>query len=136
MSLTTQYYLSATQGFTLNAADVCSAAPTIAFSGYLVNLNAGETCVRDTGSPGVSGAGCAAASATPYLATAVAGSFNLLLAAPGSGNDGAVTVTATPALWLEYIWNAGSGLNAAPAGNATFGEFPGPASRIYQRESY
>jgi MSHA biogenesis protein MshQ len=136
MSLTTQYYLSATQGFTLNAADTCSTAPTIAFSGYLVNLNAGETCVRDTGSPGVSGAGCATASASPYSPTAVAGSFNLLLAAPGSGNDGALTVTATPALWLQYIWNAGSGLNAAPAGNATFGEFPGPASLIYQRESY
>jgi len=100
-----------------------------------VNLNAGETCVRDTGSPGISGAGCAAVSATPYAATAVAGSFNLVLAAPGSGNDGAVTVTATPAQWLQYIWTT-SGLNTAPAGVATFGEFPGPASRIYQRESY
>ena len=135
MPLTTQYYVSATQGFTPNVADACTVAPTIAFSNYVVNLNAGETCVRDTGSPGISGAGCAAVSATPYAATAVAGTFNLVLAAPGSGNDGAVTVTATPALWLQYIWTT-SGLNTAPAGIATFGEFPGPASRIYQRESY
>jgi MSHA biogenesis protein MshQ len=136
MPLTTQYYLEATQGFTPNVADACTTAPTIAFTNYLINLSAGETCVRDSGSPGVSGAGCAAVSATPYAATAVAGGFNLVLAAPGSGNDGAVTVTATPPLWLQYIWNASSGVNTAPAGIATFGEFPGPASRIYQRESY
>jgi MSHA biogenesis protein MshQ len=136
VALTTQYYLSATQGFTPNTADACSTAPAIAFSNYLVNLSIGETCVRDSGSPGVSGAGCAAVSATPYAAVAVAGGFNLVLAAPGSGNNGAVTVTATPPLWLQYLWNAGSGLNSAPAGIATFGEFPGPVSRIYQREVY
>jgi MSHA biogenesis protein MshQ len=136
VSLTTQYYLNATQGFTPNTADACSAAPTIAFSNYLLNLSPGDTCVRDSGSPGVSGAGCAAVSATPYAATAVAGGFNLVLAAPGSVNNGALTLTATPPLWLQYVWNASSGLNSAPTGNATFGGFAGPASRIYQREVY
>ena len=136
VSLTTQYYLNGTQGFTPNTADACSTAPAIVFSNYLLNLSIGETCVRDTGTPGVSGAGCAAASATPYAATAVAGGFNLVLAAPGSGNNGALNVTATPPLWLQYLWNTSSGSNSAPIGIATFGEFPGPASRIYQREVY
>jgi MSHA biogenesis protein MshQ len=136
VSLTTQYYLNGTQGFTPNTADACSAAPAIAFSNYLLNLSVGETCVRDSGSPGVSGAGCAAVSATPYAATAVGGGFNLVLAAPGSGNNGALTLTATPPLWLQYVWNASSGLNSAPLGNATFGGFAGPASRIYQLEVY
>ena len=136
VSLTTQYYLNGTQGFTPNTADACSTAPAIVFSNYVLNLSAGETCVRDTGSPGVSGAGCAAASATPYAATAVAGAFHLVLAAPSSGNNGALTVTATPPLWLQYLWNTSSGSNSAPIGIATFGEFPGPASRIYQREVY
>jgi MSHA biogenesis protein MshQ len=136
MSLTTQYYLGTTGGFTPNTADLCTTAPAIVFSNYLLNLNAGETCVRDTGSPGVSGAGCSAAasSSLQYDALAVAGSFNLWLAAPGSGNNGAVTVTATPPSWLQYLWSAGSGTNSSPTGNATFGVFPGPASRIYQRE--
>jgi len=134
--LTTQYYVNGTQGFTPNTADVCSTAPSIALSNYLANLAAGETCVRDSGSPGVSGAGCAAVSSTPYAATAVAGDFNLVLAAPGGGNNGALTLTATPPAWLMYLWNAGSGSNSAPAGIATFGEFTGPASRVYQREIY
>jgi MSHA biogenesis protein MshQ len=136
VSLTTQYYVNGTQGFTPNTADVCSTAPSIALSNYLANLAAGETCVRDSGSPGVSGAGCAAVSSTPYAATAVAGDFNLVLAAPGGGNNGALTLTATPPAWLMYLWNAGSGSNSAPAGIATFGEFTGPASRVYQREIY
>jgi MSHA biogenesis protein MshQ len=138
MALTTQYYLGAAQGFTPNTADVCTVAPTIAFSNYLQNLAAGETCVRDTGSPGVSGAGCAAAAASSlqYDPVAIGGAFNLVLAAPGSGNAGAVTVTATPPAWLLYPWNVGSGVNSAPSANATFGIFPGPASRIYQREVY
>lgn len=137
MSLTTQYYVSAAQGFTTNTSDSCTVAPTIAFSNYLQNLSAGETCVRDSGSPGVSGAGCAAAAsnAEAYKATAVSGGFNLTLAAPGSGNTGAVTVTATPQSWLLYPWTS-SGANTPPTGIATFGVFPGPGSRVYQREVY
>jgi MSHA biogenesis protein MshQ len=141
MSLTTQYYLGTTGGFTPNTADVCTTAPAIAFTNYLLNLSTGETCVRDTGSPGASGAGCTAASTGPlsslkYDAPAVAGGFNLWLQAPGSSNNGAVTVTATAPAWLQYLWIAGAGANSSPTGNATFGVFPGPASRIYQREVY
>jgi MSHA biogenesis protein MshQ len=135
MALTTQYYFSTAQGFTTNTSDVCTAAPAISFSSYLLNLKSGETCVRDSGSPGLSGQGCATAAASPYSSpngTALAGTFNLILAAPGSGNSGALTVTATAPSWLQYPWGSSSN----PTGMATFGVFPGSPSRIYQREVY
>jgi hypothetical protein len=125
--LTVQYYVSGTQGFTTNAADNCTTAPTLAFSKYQQNLK--TACVRDSGSPGASGVGCpAVATSERYGATATSGSFNLNLAAPGMNNNGAVTVTATAPSWLQYPSN--------PAAIATFGEFPGSASRVYQREVY
>lgn len=135
--LATQYYLSATQGFTTNLVDGCTAAPPISFSAYQMNLAAGKTCVRDSGTPGVSGAGCAAAAptATAMLATASAGNFNLYLAAPGAGSNGAVTVTATAPAWLQYSWTSPA-VTSSPSALATFGIFPGPASRIYEREVY
>jgi hypothetical protein len=135
MQLTTQYYLSATQGFTTNTADSCAtAAPQISISNYQLNLTAGKTCVRDTGSPGVSGVGCAAPAAPglQYRASPVAGNFNLIFAAPGTGNAGAATITATAPSWLQYNWGGSSN----PVGMATFGVFPGPASRVHQREVY
>jgi len=134
MPLTTQYYLSATAGFTTNTADSCTSAPAIALSNYQLNLKAGQTCVRDSGSPGASSIGCpaAASAAEKYLPTAAAGNFNLNLAAPGSGNSGAASVTASAPSWLQYPWNGSSN----PVGLATFGVFPGPNSRIYQREVY
>jgi MSHA biogenesis protein MshQ len=134
MPLTTQYYLSTTQGFTTNTADSCTVAPPISIGNYQLNLAAGETCVRDIGSPGVSGIGCAAPAAPglQYRASAVAGNFNLIFAAPGAGNAGAATITATAPSWLQYNW--GSSVN--PPGMATFGVFPGPASRVHQREVY
>jgi MSHA biogenesis protein MshQ len=127
--------LSATQGFTTNTADSCAtAAPQISISNYQLNLTAGKTCVRDTGSPGVSGVGCAAPAAPglQYRASPVAGNFNLIFAAPGTGNAGAATITATAPSWLQYNWGGSSN----PVGMATFGVFPGPASRVHQREVY
>jgi hypothetical protein len=35
-----------------------------------------------------------------------------------------------------YLWNTSSGVSTSPTGLATFGIFPGPTSRIYQREVY
>jgi MSHA biogenesis protein MshQ len=136
MPLTAQYYLNASAGFITNTNDSCTAAPAIAFSNYQQNLNAGSICVRDSGSPGHSGVGCSAAASSPYDPAAVAGNFNLILAAPGSGKNGALTVTATAPSYLQYLWNVGSGSNASPTGIATFGLFPGSATRIYQRETY
>jgi hypothetical protein len=126
--LTVEYYVSGTQGFTTNTADNCTTAPILAFSNWQLNLNYGETCVRDSGSPGTSGIGCAAATAQRYGATPTLGNFNLILQAPNSGNNGAVTVTGSAPAWLQYPAN--------PSAIATFGEFPGSASRVYQHEVY
>jgi MSHA biogenesis protein MshQ len=136
MALTTQYYLSTTQGFTTNTNDTCTLAPSIALSNFLVNLTAGKTCVRDSGSPGASGAGCAAAApvATAYKSPASSGNFNLVFAAPGSGFNGSMTATATAPAWLQYGWTGGANTN--PAGIGTFGVFSGETSRVYQREVY
>jgi hypothetical protein len=138
MPLVTQYYLNSSAGFVNNTDDVCTTAPALAFSNYQAALAAGETCVRDSGSPGTSGLGCsaAAASGSRYYPTAQAGRFNLNLAAPGAGNSGAVTVTATAPAWLQYLWNASSGINSNPSAQAAFGLYPGPGSLIYEREVY
>jgi MSHA biogenesis protein MshQ len=136
MPLTTQYYASTTQGFVTNTNDVCTTAPAITFSNYVTPLATGETCVRDSGNPGASGQGCATAASSRYSATASAGNFNLILAAPGSGNTGALTVTATAPTWLQYPWNASCGSTSNPCALGTFGLFPGSATRVYQRETY
>jgi len=133
MPLATQYYLNGTQGFVNNTSDVCTSAPALVFSAYQLNLY-GNLCVRDSGKPGTSGQGCATATSSRYAATAAAGAFNLILAAPGSGNYGAASVTATAPTWLQYPWTGST--NASPVGMATFGVFPGPVGRIYQREVY
>jgi MSHA biogenesis protein MshQ len=138
MALTTQYYLSTNQGFTINTGDSCTVAPSIALSNYQLNLTSGKTCVRDSGSPGASGAGCAVAAppASAYKATASSGNFNLVFAAPGSGFNGAMTATGTAPAWLQYVWNSAAGVNTNPAGIAAFGVFSGQTSRVYQREVY
>lgn len=136
MPLLAQYYVNPAIGFATNVADSCTTAPTLAFGNYQLNLRPGATCVRDYGSPGTSGQGCAARAANPYAATPTAGIYNLVLAAPGAGNGGSVDVTVSAPAWLQYLWNAGSAQATGPVGIATFGIFPGPASRIYQREVY
>lgn len=137
VAMVTQYYLSGTQGFTTNTADQCTTAPQLAMSGFQGSLTAGNTCVRDSGSPGASGLGCAAAApaGNRYLTSASGGGFNLILAAPGQGHSGSATLQATAPAWLQYPWNASAGASN-PTGLVTFGVFPGPASRIYQREVY
>lgn len=133
--LTTQYYQNGAQGFTTNTSDVCTAAPAIGLINYLPATTSGDTCVRDSGSPGVSGQGCPVAGSSLYSSTASAGAFNLILKAPGSGNSLAVTVTATAPSWLQYPWNTSTGFSS-PTGLATFGLFPGSQSRVHQREVY
>jgi hypothetical protein len=134
MPLTAQYYLNAAVGFSTNTADSCTIAPKLAFSNYQLNLLPGGTCVRDSGSPGASGVGCTAPAppASQYDPVAVAGNFDLILAAPGAGDNGALSVTATAPSWLQYSWGA----SVNPVGMGTFGEFPAPASRVHQREVY
>ena len=133
-----EYFASAAAGFVTNLSDACSTNVSLAFSGYTENLNAGETCVRDSGAPGASGAGCAAVAPLPvrYREPPVTGDFNLRLAAPGIGNQGSVVITATVPDFLRFDWNTGTAGDENPTGQATFGIFGGESRQIYTREIY
>jgi MSHA biogenesis protein MshQ len=124
-----EYWQSSSAGWQLNSADTCTSASIQLTNGTLAAAN---TCVRDTGSPGNSGAGCTAAASITnhkFLKTGVsgtdsngtagfAGNFNLWLAGSGAGHQGTVTVTATVPAWLQYNW---SGTVSNPSAIATFG---------------
>jgi MSHA biogenesis protein MshQ len=136
-----EYYASSAAGFVTNTADTCTTGVSLAFSNYTDSLNAGETCVSDTGSPGSSGAGCSAAAPVGERfreppTVAAGGDFNLRLKAPGVGNQGSVVITATVPTWLKYDWNTTTPLDENPSGQATFGIFGGESRQIYTRELY
>jgi hypothetical protein len=131
-----EYFLSNAAGFVTNADDNCSTNVSLAFPQYTESLNAGETCVRDSGAPGASAQGCAAAAASPYREPPQGGDFNLSLAAPGSGNQGSVLIRAVVPPWLRFDWDAGAAGDEDPTGQATFGIFGGERRVIYTREIY
>jgi MSHA biogenesis protein MshQ len=137
-------------GWIANVDDACSSVGLSAFSNYQGNLSAGETCVQDTGSPGVSGQGCAVAGPLApvnerYLALPKItgspppslGSYNLYLKAPGSGNEGSVDITAnlSAKTWLRFDWDGIAG-DDDPTGRASFGLYRGSPKHIYLRERY
>lgn len=123
-----------------HADDTCTTT-TLAFSAVTgaADIRA-NTCVRDSGSPGVSGMGCATAAvaARQFKEAGVsgfAGDFNLWLQAPQSGGvftPGALNVTATVPSWLQYPWVSATATN--PSARATFGIYKSPL--IYRRENY
>ena len=130
-----EYWQSAAAGWQINSADSCTLATVHIASG---TLPATATCVRDTGSPGSSGAGCAGVSPIPsheFLDAAVsgfAGNFNLWLAGTGAGNLGYVNLSATVPAWLQYNW---SGSTGNPTATAAFGmNSTGPV--LYRNEKY
>jgi len=122
--------------FVLNTADSCAAAPLLALSDPDAGdaLGTGDTCVLDTGTPGVSGVGCPAAAplGQQYSATATSGRFNVWLAAPGAPGD--LVLGADAPAWLEYDWG-GAGA-ADPAARTSFGIYSGSPRQIYIREVY
>jgi len=63
-----------------------------------------------------------------------AGDFVAVLRAPGTGNDGTVTLTTVVPSWLRFDWNAAVPGLENPSGIATFGVFEGEAKRIFQTE--
>lgn len=136
-----EYYASAAAGFVTNTNDTCTNSVSLAFSNYTENLNVGETCVLDSGAPGASAVGCAAAAVAGERyreppTVAAGGDFNLRLAAPGVGKQGSVVITATVPTWLRYDWATGVAGEEDPAGQATFGIFGGESRQIYTREIY
>ena len=138
VTLRTEYYVDASTGFVPNVADACSTPVTVTLDNFTDNLAAGETCVLDNGSPGLSGSGCTAVAAPSlqFREPSVAGDFNLNLQAPGDGNDGSARINADVPAWLEFDWDASSAGFEDPTGNATFGIFQGQGRQIYTRELY
>ena len=138
VAMTAEYYAGSSTGFVVNTADTCTTNVSLAFSGYTKNLGAGETCVRDSGSPGGSGGGCTAAAPAPqrFKQPPALGNFNLQLAAPGAGNSGSVLINGTVPIWLRYDWNTATSGDENPSGQATFGIFGGETRQIYMREVY
>jgi len=146
MTLATEFFLSDNAGFVRNVDDICSSAVTVSLLTFAGNLSAGETCVQDSGQPGLSGAGCNVAAPlqqrfrvppTPLPMASVpdGGDFNLWLSAPGAGNDGTVTLRGNAPPWLQFDWDGATpGILEDPRGIATFGIFQGSMRRLYQRE--
>ena len=138
-----EYWQSSSAGWQINTSDTCTDTSIQISAGTLA---ATATCVRDTGNPGNSGAGCSGASPIAnhkYLQGGVsgtdsngvagfAGNFNLWLAGPGAGNLGYVTVTATVPTWLQYNWTGSVG---NPSAVATFG-MPKSTPILYRSEVY
>jgi MSHA biogenesis protein MshQ len=93
-------------------------------------------CAWDTGAPGKSGLGCSAAgtSLNQYNEPPLAGNYNLNFKAPGSGNTGAMDITATVPSYLNFNWK-GTG-NSNPVARASFGIYKGNSQVIYIREVY
>src|SRR5690606_13092575 len=105
--------------FQVETADTCSAPllgnPAPVAGTFTGNLSAGET--------------------TPSRSGPTAGVGQILLSAPGAGNDGSVQVE-LPGLpaWLLYDWN-GTGRQGA-RGLASFGIYQGSPPLIFRRELY
>jgi MSHA biogenesis protein MshQ len=138
-----EYWQGALSGWQLNSADTCTTTNLVISSGTLA---ASSTCVRDSASPGASGAGCTGASPIgnhKFLeggvsgtdangVTGFAGNFNLWLKGTGAGNLGYVSLSATVPSWLQYNW---SGSLSNPSAIATFGlAKSGPV--LYRVEHY
>jgi MSHA biogenesis protein MshQ len=138
VGLFSEYYLDAATGFIRNAEDTCMSGVGVGFTSFTEDLAPGETCVLDAGAPGASGAGCAVAAAPgdQFAQPPAAGSFNLILAAPGAGNSGSVVIEATVPVWLRFDWDTAAAGDEDPSGQATFGLFAGQPRHIYMREIY
>ncbi len=131
-----EYFQSAAAGFVKSSADSCTTGVSLSLGAYGGNLSAGATCILDTGSPGLSGAGCSVAGppGQQFRMPPIAGDFIAILRAPGAGNDGTVTATAVVPAWLRFDWNATNPGLENPSGVAVFGIYQGESKRIFQTE--
>ena len=130
-------------GFITNSNDTCTSLATITITDVSAgdNLDATtETCVLDTGNPGVSGNGCVTAASissqyqSPPDLVGSEGSFNLTLQAAGVGNTGEADITATVPSYMQYDWDGDSNHDNDPAGRATFGIYKGRSETIFMKE--
>lgn len=133
-----EHFAGAGTGFVTNTDDACTTDVGISLGGFTEDLDPGETCVLDSGSPGASGAGCVSPAPADerFQDPADAGNLNLRLEAPGAGNSGSVTVTASVPAWLTFDWDAGAAGEEDPSATAAFGLYQGVSQQIYLRELY
>jgi MSHA biogenesis protein MshQ len=132
--LRVEYFVSAATGFVQNMADSCTTVASLSFPTTGGNLAANETCALGSSAPGAGGVSCPSPPPQVFRNPGVSGDFNLILRAPGAGNDGSITIEADAPSWLEYDWNPANAGFENPTGVATFGVFQGNSRRIYQRE--
>jgi MSHA biogenesis protein MshQ len=136
-----QYYNG--NAWITNIDDKCTST-TLSFTPVGTDIT-GKTCVLESANN--SGKGCAAPVTGNYQfleggitgtdsngVAGFAGNFNLWLKATGSGNAGALDVTADVASYLQFNWR-GLG-NANPTARASFGLYKGDNKVIYSRELY
>jgi hypothetical protein len=124
-------------GWVKNTDDKCTTGITL--SAAVVTGSIANICAWDTGTPGSSGLGCSTAgtSANKFNQPPVVtdgGNFNLNFQAPGTGNTGAMGITATVPGYLRFNWKGAGEVN--PTARATFGIYQGNKHFIYFREAY
>ncbi len=139
VSLTTQYWNGS--NWILNSADQCSQIIGLSVNDPIATdgLIPSELCVLDSGSPGLSNLGCSIVDTSSKKfnepPTAInPGDFNLNFKATGSGNTGALDITADIQDYLKFDWK-GLG-NTNPTARVTFGIYKGNSKQIYFREVY
>ena len=127
MPLRAEYYGGTS--YILNSDDNCTtrtdapaAAPvwgdiTLPTASYTDNLAEGDT------TPGIGG-------------NVTAGMDIVSLTAPGTGNDGSVTIDLAAPAWLQFDWDGDGNYVNDPSATATFGVFHGNDATIYRRELY
>ena len=147
-----QYYDG--NDFVINEADVCNNGVTVTLAdpdgADTLEVGdgdtRGETCVQDTGNPGVSGVGCAIAAADTeiqYTDAPDAGMYTLYFKAPDSEDTfdpdnpiyGSLTVQANTPAYLKYDWD-GDATEDKPAATISFGRYRGDDRVIYWREKF
>ncbi|MDX1516208.1 MAG: DUF6701 domain-containing protein [Woeseiaceae bacterium] len=138
LPLRTEYYVDAATGFVPHGDDSCTTGVSLTLGTFTNNLDSIDTCVYDSGDPGLSGEGCSVPGppALRFRMPPLGGDFNLHLRAPGAGNDGSTTATADVPSWLEFDWVDSTPGLEDPSGTAVFGIYDGSDRRIYLRELY
>ena len=135
MPFLAQYYNGSS--WLTNTYDQCTASITMTESVVTGPITTSQLCAYDASSLG-SGTGSvctvAGSSANLFSQPPVTGNFNLNFKAPGSGNTGAMLITAAVPNYLTFNWQ-GTG-NTNPTAVATFGIYKGFSNYIYIRELY
>ena len=136
VTMTAQYWNGS---WIRNMEDTGTSGVTLALTDVTLTdgLVPSETCVFDSGNPGVSGIGCSTAGIAPkrFIEPPVGADFRLWLKAPGAGNWGALNLTATVPAWLRFNWKGAGDVN--PSARVTFGVNAAKKSPIiYLRENY